>query len=106
MAEIERAALHEAGHAIAYCYYSYGFSSAEIEPKTGKGKCDGAIHFREHRLSASLPVDGTRVDVSNRAFCEMIIILAGAASERRHWRPSCEVIRKSAAVKDFEEANE
>jgi hypothetical protein len=96
-----RVALHEAGHAIAFCYYGGGFDCITVysearTQKTGEQACCSATGtFSRYLSRRELTADDRRA-LRKEAFSDIVISLAGCAAERRHRKVSI-----AAALRDY-----
>ncbi len=88
-----RIALHEAGHAIAFCYYGCGFDYIAVysktrAQKTGEQACCCASETFSHHLSRSDITADDRQSLRQEAVSDIVISLAGCAAEKRYRRIS------------------
>jgi hypothetical protein len=96
-----RVALHEAGHAIAFCYYGSGFNSITVYTKararkTGEQACCSASGTFSRYLSRREMTIDDRQALREEGFSDIVISLAGCAAERRHRK-----ISLAAALLDY-----
>lgn len=104
-----RVALHEAGHAVAFCYYGCGFDCIEvyskaIAQKTGEQACCSAYGTFSRYLSRREITVGDRKALRDEAFSDMVISLAGCAAERRHRKISLAAALREYGQNDYEKA--
>ncbi len=104
-----RVALHEAGHAVAFCYYGCGFDciavySRAIAQKTGEQAFCSAYGTFSRYLSRREINAGDRQALRDEAFSDMVISLAGCAAERRHRKISLAAALREYGQNDYEKA--
>ena len=104
-----RVALHEAGHAIAFCYYGRGFDCIEVYSKargreTGEqGYCSASGTFSRYLSRREMPAE-ERQALRTEAFSDIVISLAGCAAERRHRKISIAAALLDYGQNDYEKA--
>jgi hypothetical protein len=104
-----RVALHEAGHAIAFCYYGCGFDYITIyskarTQKTGEQACCSASETFSRYLSRREITADERKALRKEAFSDIVISLAGCAAERRHRKISISAALSDYGQNDYEKA--
>jgi hypothetical protein len=104
-----RVALHEAGHAIAFCYYGCGFDHITVYSKartrkTGELACCGASETFSCYLSRSDITAEDRQALRNEAIWDIVISLAGCAAEKRYRRISIAAALLDHGQNDYERA--
>jgi hypothetical protein len=104
-----RVALHEAGHAIAFCYYGCGFDHITVyskarTQKTGELACCGASETFSCYLSQPDITAEDRQALRKEAFCDIVISLAGCAAEKRYRKISIAAAIFDHGRNDYERA--
>ncbi len=104
-----RVALHEAGHAIAFCYYGHGFDCITVysearAQRTGEQAFCGASGTFSRYLSRREMSAGERLALREEAFSDIVISLAGSAAERRHRKISIAAALLDYGRNDYEKA--
>jgi len=104
-----RVALHEAGHAIAFCYYGGGFDCITVyskarAQKTGEQACCAASGTFSRYLSRREMTAEDRRALRDEAFSDIVISLAGCAAERRHRKISIAAALGDNGRNDYEKA--
>jgi hypothetical protein len=104
-----RVALHEAGHAIAFCYYGRGFDHITVysearAQKTGEQACCGASKTFASHLSRRDITAEDRQALRKEAFSDIVISLAGCAAEKRHRKMSIAAAIRDHGRNDYERA--
>jgi len=104
-----RIALHEAGHAIAFCYYGCGFDHVTVYSKararkTGEQACCSASGTFSYYLSRSDMTADDRQALRKEGFSDIVISLAGCAAERRHRKKSIAAAIADYGQNDYEKA--
>ncbi len=104
-----RVALHEAGHAIAFCYYGRGFDRITVYSeararKTGEQACCRASGTFSYHLSRQDMTAGDRQALRKEAFWDIVISLAGCAAEKRERKISFAAAILDHGRNDYEKA--
>ena len=104
-----RVALHEAGHAIAFCYYGRGFNYVTVysrarTQKTGEQACCSASETFSCHLSRPHVTADERHALREEAFWDIVITLAGCAAEKRHRKISIAAAILDHGQHDYEKA--
>ena len=113
-------AVHEAGHAVAYCHFAHGFHYAHVAPDgeryiidrrdrvvAAAGLTEPRTHFDEPALFPhGLPTIAgyPREKALERGLRVLICSLAGPYAEARHRRCSCLAVILGGGSEDWDEA--
>jgi hypothetical protein len=104
-----RVALHEAGHAIAFCYYGCGFDHITVyskarAQKTGEQAYCRASETFSYHLTRPEMTAYDRQALRKEAFSDIVISLAGCAAEKRHRKISIAAAILDHGQNDYEKA--